>query len=298
MQSARKLVKVSSSSADPLTQPLSVVQTLTKEGRIRLVANGNTIDILVTIFAPVARFCLRRSFIAQDIIEALKIALIRAATKEIEQNGHEPTVSRLSVITGINRRDVSRIVRGDLRESQQGDLLTRILCNWEQRREFCPRDKKPRPLSVSGEESEFKRLVASVSRDISPATILFELERRGQIARVGDRVALARAENTFTHEPERGTHLLVRDLEALSDAVEENLTQANSVRNLHAHTEFDNVAEEALPQIREWLLERGFEFHKTVRDYLSQFDLDLNPDPRAKGGARVVLGAFSWTSKS
>ncbi|RIL12652.1 MAG: hypothetical protein DCC75_00075 [Proteobacteria bacterium] len=52
----------------------------------------------------------------------------------------------------------------------------------------------------------------------------------------------------------------------------------------------------ALPAIRKWLLNQGIQLHKRARIYLSRFDRDLNPSPD-KGGARVVVGAFSWTSK-
>ena len=45
-----------------------------------------------------------------------------------------------------------------------------------------------------------------------------------------------------------------------------------------------------------WLLKQGTDLHRRAREYLASFDLDLYPDSKAaEGGARVVLGAFSWT---
>ena len=51
-----------------------------------------------------------------------------------------------------------------------------------------------------------------------------------------------------------------------------------------------------MPIIRQWLLEKGLEFHKMARDFMSQFDQDMNPVPGDPGGGRVCLGSFSLST--
>ena len=99
--------------------------------------------------------------------------------------------------------------------------------------------------------------------------------------------------------------MLGEDFGSLADSVEENIRSAHDLPNLHARTEFDNIYTEAVPEIREWLLKRGTEFHGMVRDYLARFDRDFSPRSAGKGrmqdhgnsaGVRVVVGTFSITA--
>jgi hypothetical protein len=87
-------------------------------------------------------------------------------------------------------------------------------------------------------------------------------------------------------------HVLAQDLSDLTAAVEYNILEGSEVPNLHARTEFDNVFQDSIPQIREWILKEGSAFHKKAREYLASFDADLNPHIRKGSGCRVVLTSF------
>ena len=59
-------------------------------------------------------------------------------------------------------------------------------------------------------------------------------------------------------------------------------------------TSYDNVRPDALPEIKRWMLKHGHETHNQARRFISQYDQDVNPDPKFKGkGVRVVFTAFS-----
>jgi hypothetical protein len=65
---------------------------------------------------------------------------------------------------------------------------------------------------------------------------------------------------------------------------------------LHARTEFDNISRAKLAELRQWVLNEGTAFHGRVRERLSKFDCDLNPDLE-DGGGKIVVGAFSFGEK-
>lgn len=250
---------------------------------------------LILVLKPVARFCLRRSLKLQDLLEAAKAAMLEVAEEEIAKSGSPRSLSRLSIMTGVHRRDVARLYSDEPRRSEK-NLLTKIIGAWQQGRQFRLRSGVPKPLDFEGKESEFVSLVRSVSKDLNPYTVLFELERIGAVTRQGDKLHLSSIAYVPHGDALAGFGLLSGDADDLISSVEENILGdcERSVPNLHVKTEYDNICEEHVPEIRRWFLEQGQKLHEAARGFLSRFDRDLNEDLRSKkGGVRVAIGSFS-----
>ena len=255
---------------------------------------------LRTMLRPVVRFCLRHSLRIQEFLETAKVAFIEVAQEDMAVEKEKVNVSRLSVMTGIHRRDVMRIYRDEDFVDEPHNLITRLIGHWRNSPKFSTAGKKPRVLSHEGEDSEFRQLVGEVSNDLNAGTILFELERIGAVERGPRGVRLLTAAYVPRGNAEKGFQLLGKDTEDLISAVEENIFAPQNVPNLHARTEFDNIRPEAVPQIRKWLLEEGSAFHARANKYLAQFDRDIHPGRKesAKSGITVVLGAFGRVAGS
>lgn len=253
------------------------------------------ISLLCTILRPVIQFCLRRAITSAEIIEAVKHSLVDAAVEELKNSKVEPNVSRLSAMTRLDRRDISRLLRKEKPAAPRQSWVARLLGQWEQDKRFLDKEGNPRPLSLSGRRSEFRLLCAGVSQDINPAALLFELERVGAVAIEGDIVSMKERVHDQHTQPEKLLGLLYRDTESLIKAVSENLSQPEKLRNLHARTSYDNISRESLPAIRRWLLEQGALFHRQAREFLSKFDKDINPEIRGECNSSVCFTTFSWT---
>lgn len=255
-------------------------------------------EFLRSILRPLVRLCFRNACSAYEVIEAVKGVFIEIAEDQIKEGGDKVTVSRVSVMTGIDRRDVKRISSGSGTPIAQPSLVTRVLGQWEQNPRFSTRAHSPKVLSYKGENSEFKRLVNSVSKDMNPATMLYELQRLGHIdySEEKDQVKLLRAVNMLEAEPEKKLSVISKNFETLGQSCEENIFENSKTKHLNLRTEYDNIFEDDIPKIREWLLKQGMVFHKKARTFLARFDKDLNPRGKKKGGAKVALVAFSWAS--
>ena len=258
----------------------------------------NWIRILVALIQPLARFCLRHSVSHKEFSEAAKRAFLEVAREELQAADREPNVSRLSVRTGIYRDEVSRLVKNrKSMEITQSNFTARILATWRTDARYVSGDGEPRELSYRGRNSEFWELAHSISKNLNPSTVASELIRLN-IAIPGESgLKLLRSMQTYQGDPERGFSLVSRDLNALLAAAEENILERPKLSNVHIHTEYDNIDHSALSQIRHWVMEQSREFHKQAREFLSQFDRDINPQIPAGEGARVVIGSFSLTPK-
>ena len=256
------------------------------------------IDCLRLVLKPVVRFCLKRSLKLQDFTEAAKQVYLETATEALEAEGEQRNVSKLSVMTGLHRRDVDRIVHetGPLRYGN--DLLSRVIGQWQSDKRYSTRGRA-RLLSFEGKESEFAELVASVSKNLNPYTVLFELERVGAVERGAGGLKLIRRTYEASSDLREGFSLLSGDCGDLISAVEENLTCRPSVPNLHSKTQYDNICTDHLDTIRSWILERGRVFHEEAREFLAQFDKDINPKLKNRpGGGRAAIGTFSFVEGS
>lgn len=255
-------------------------------------------DILAVLLRPVVRYAMRRAIGVYAILEVLKSVYVELAREAIEESPGKLNVSRLSVMTGLQRKDVKRLATEGRKVEGPSNLVSRVVNRWEQDKRFRTAAGKPRVLAYQGENSEFEKLVKSVITDVGPAAILAELERLKLVERSSMGVRLLSGVSFYQGPPEKGLALLAHNVELLGRSVEENLFQPQSIRNLHLCTEYDNIFEESLPIIRQWLFEQGQLFHKHAREFLSQHDKDVSPNPDKKGNSRVSLVAFSWTEEN
>ena len=247
---------------------------------------------------PVLRYCLRNRIGIRTLFELTKAASIAVSVEELESSEQAVTVSSISVMTGLNRREVTRIHRE--KESKEDDpyLPSRILTKWEQIEKFRTKSGKPRVLTWQGEDSEFYELCRSVSQDLRPAAVLAELERAGLVTREKNRVKMLHADEGLSRIPEKAMTVLLDDTEALIRNNEENVLLNIRPRHLHFRTDYDNLVVSKLSEIREWFRARGREFHKDVRSYLADFDKDLHPKLKGEGGGSISITSFSWTTKN
>ncbi len=254
-------------------------------------------QFLAQMLRPLVRFCLRGSIGVNEVVETIKGAFVEVAAEELRAGGKKPNASRVSIATGLNRKDVARLLSATPRAKKQGaSLLSRVLAAWEQDARFSTKQGKPRLLAAEGENNEFQQLVASVTSDVYYVAVLDELERNGVIERARGSVKLVENVHRVGDDPEKRLQHLARNVEVLIAAAEENMTQPQETRNVQLRTDYDNIFVSKVPQIRAWMLDEAKAFHKRVRDYLSQFDKDLNPDPEeGRAGATVMLGTFSLT---
>lgn len=241
---------------------------------------------------PIVRLCLRRYVRLQDFIEISKVAFVDIAQEELEKSGDNVSASRITVVSGVHRKDVSRILAEGGPVRVGANLITRVIAHWEQDKRFCTKAGKPKVLDCEGRESEFAELVKSVSAELNPYSVLYELERMGTVERSDKGLRLQQGSSVSPSSLKEGFAMLARDTEDLMEAVEDNLSGEFEPPNLHLRTEYDNILVDAVPKVRAWLIEEGSSLHRRARAFLSQYDKDVSPSDKP-GGIRVVLGAFS-----
>lgn len=143
------------------------------------------LDALRAVMAPLARLAVARGLTYASAEETLKQAFVHAARGEQLALGQAPhrLVSRISTVTGINRREVTRLVQAaaDGPPVPDASLASQLFTRWLSDRSLRVRGK-PRPLPRQGDAPSFEALARSVTQDVHPRSLLDELCRL-QLAR-------------------------------------------------------------------------------------------------------------------
>lgn len=248
------------------------------------------------LLRPVVRYVLRHGLSFQDFTSLAKKVFVEVAEDEIRKVSPKVNTSRISVLTGIHRDTVDTIIKEGLATPPgTTSIVSRILSRWESDKRFITNSGAPRILSYLGEGNEFERVVYAEGKHLHAGTILFELERNGSVERTARGLRLVRASSLFEGDPEKAADILARNVQTLVDATDENTRFSHETKNLNARTEYDNIYQDAVPEIRRWLLEQGRDFHRRAREFLTQFDADYAPDPKGTraAGTKVTVTAVS-----
>ena len=125
------------------------------------------------------------------ILETLKTVFVQVAEEDFKLEKREQTDSRISLLTGLHRKDVHRL-RGQPQDSQNQSILatlgSQLVGLWISDPNFIDSDGNPKPLprlASTGGDLSFERLVACVSKDIRARPVLDEWLRLG-VVRIDD----------------------------------------------------------------------------------------------------------------
>ncbi len=130
------------------------------------------IDLLDRLLGPFARLMVARGVQFPELAERLKAHYVEAAKG---MSDGKMTDSRLSVLTGLQRRDVARL-RALPAPEPRTHHLARLLALWQNEPAFVGRD-----LPKNGPAPSFEALAKIVRKDIHPRTMLDTLEAAGAV---------------------------------------------------------------------------------------------------------------------
>jgi hypothetical protein len=257
-------------------------------------ASVDTTAFLRAILRALVRWCLKRGVRSSHVEEVVRQTFVEEAAREIREAQSEFSVSKVSIMTGLHRTEVSRLLSGDDKDAGQHDILNRVIGLWTSSKKYRTKDGAPKTLTHEGLGSEFAELVADVSKEVTHYPILFELERIGAIEYEGNSVKLTVQGYTPKEDMQYGLDLLTLDVGDLSAAIESNVVKRYPEPSLHLRTSFDNIDPEKLGEIRGWILQKGSEFQAAVRDYLAGFDRDVAGSENTEvARAKVSVTSFA-----
>jgi hypothetical protein len=157
-------------------------------------ADRATLDAALAVLEPLAGLLLSRGLRHARAEELLKAAFVRAGARAFAAQGKLPSVSTLSVATGLRRREVQRLLDGEPGGGSppKMSLAAQVRARWTSDPRYLDANGQPRrlPRTAPAGQASFATLAAAVSKDVHPRPLLDELLRIGAAEEDGEQVLL------------------------------------------------------------------------------------------------------------
>jgi hypothetical protein len=135
-------------------------------------------DAIGAVLGPLARLAVARGVRFSDLEERMKQAFVQAARDAHPGGLPHRQVSRISITTGINRREVTRLVKtANEPTAQQLSLAMRAYFRWSTDPDFQDADGQALALKRQGESGSFEAMASRVTRDVHPRSLLEDMVR-------------------------------------------------------------------------------------------------------------------------
>jgi hypothetical protein len=252
---------------------------------------------VLNILRPLIKILLRNHVPFGTFADLAKRVYVEVALEEFGIPGRKPSISRVSIITGLTRKEVGILKDPPALENVEAleryNRGARVISGWVRDRFFWNNQGQPIDLPAEGKGASFNELVKRYGGDVPTRAVLDELLRVGAVERLEDgRIRLiTRAFIPHTKEADK-IRILGTDVRALISTIDHNLQSNQSDSFLQRKVSYDNLPAEALPELRAAATQKGQSLLEDLDGLISRHDRDVNPSSQGSGRKRASIGIF------
>lgn len=254
------------------------------------------LEALEHVLAPLAQLCIGKGVTIQLIEEQLRDAFVKAARQAHGDIHGQRLTSRISMTTGLTRREVARLENRAARtQATRRSPAIELFTRWSSDPALRTGDQPPAALARQGEMPSFEALARSVTQDVHPRTLLEELCRLN-LARLDDQSDTVHLmQDAFVP---RGD--CARMMAFLGDNVGDHLSAAaaNVLGDGRQHLEqaifADELSQESLATVRELMTQQ---WRSLLAQVVPRLDALIEGD-RAAGRPQTQslrIGLYTWS---
>jgi uncharacterized protein DUF6502 len=261
---------------------------------------GTVLTAVDRVLEPLSRLLLDHGIGLPVMVERLKNAYVRVADTQFGDRNGGLSDSRVSVLTGVHRKDVRRLRRttaADGRMPRTVSLGGQIIVKWTARPEYLDAHKRPLPLPRlrrDGHGRSFEALAESVSKDVGPRAILDELIRLGVVnIDAQDRVRLNRGAFVPQEGFEEKAYYLAKNIHDHLAATVHNL-RGDSPPHLERSVHYVRLSDASIERLRH-IAERSGMRTLNEMNRAAQTLKSRNTRTR-KGDRRMTFGVYFYSA--
>jgi hypothetical protein len=235
--------------------------------------------------------------------DVAKQVYVEVGMREFGIPGRKPTVSRVSILTGLSRKEIQRLLgeqaQGAGTDAQETyNRAARVIAGWVRDKEFTDAASEPLALNQAGAKASFSLLVKRYSGDVPARAVLDELLRVGAVERLDDdRIRLlSRAYVPRTSDLDK-LDILGADVADLITTIDHNLQRGAEDPRFQRKVMYDNVPAESIPLFRALSAAQAQTLLEKMDEWLSQHDRDVNASVKGAGRMRAGIGIYYFEEK-
>ena len=245
------------------------------------------------LMRPLVRILLRNGYAYGTLAEQIRKVYVDVAFREFPPEGKKQTVSRVSALTGLTRKEVKRLLESDAVDAGAGqdryNRAVRVVGGWVNDGRFHDADGKPAELPIDGARKSFTLLVREYSGDIPTVAMLDMLVDAGSVARLDGRVRLVRHAYIPGRDPLDKIRILGTDVSELIATIDHNLTAAPEDLLFQRKVAYDNIDPDTLASLRKLSFRKAQALLEQLNREYAKHELDEVDDT---GGRYISLGIY------
>ena len=252
---------------------------------------------IVKLLRPLVRILLRYGFSFGEFAELARWLFVDVADKDFSIDGRKQTVSRISVITGLNRKDVTRLKKINLLAGKSPaagiNRAGRVIGGWVRDKTYHDRKGIPAALPLEGEGKSFTALVRQYSGDMPVRAVLDELLRI-EAVRKNDANSVSLLTKAYIPKfvDAEIISILGDDAADLIATIDHNLVDRQEDQFFQRKVMYDNIPAEAVAGFRQTSAAAGQHLLEKLDVILAGHDRDHNPEVKGSGRKRLGLGIY------
>jgi len=250
------------------------------------------------LLTPLIRIFLRQGITWKSFGEITKKVYVDVATKDFSLSYKKLSASRISMITGIQRKEIQKIrertTDHDVELINKHNRSTKIINSWMNDSDFTDDKSEPAILTIEGAEKSFSELVKKFGADLTYRSVLDELVRIGAVEVNQEKESVKLLTKGFIPESGSEEQLVIMgtDVRDLLQTIDHNMRHPAEKSLLQLKASYDNIPEDLLPRLKKLSKEKGFDFLKEMDRWLSEHDLGEAEPEKGKKRKRIGIGLY------
>jgi hypothetical protein len=254
---------------------------------------------VLQMMRPLVRILLRNGIAYGTLAELVRKVYVDVAFQDFAPEGKKQTVSRVSVLTGLTRKEVKRLLElkspDDSSSQERFSRGIRVIGGWLNDRRFRDASGNPADLPVDGVRKSFATLVKDYSGDIPTRAMLAMLEESGSVRLVKNRVRLVRRAFVPDSDSVDKIRILGNDVNELITTIDHNLTAGPDDLFFQRKVAYDNIDPDALPKLKKLSFKKAQTLLEQLDRQYASHELEDEHDAR---GRYISLGIYFYEQGS
>lgn len=237
---------------------------------------------LQALLTELAKIAIEEDLSYSEFGEIARFAFVKAA-EQVLCGDKRVTDSRISIVTGMHRKDVKRLrdQAGETfsPEKAKSNRAIAVISAWTREQDYCDEKNKPISLAFDGEAPSLSTLIKEHSGDMPVRAVCDELERMGVIEEKKGRWYLTVPVYVPNKSREAIFNFLGAETTHLLQTFKHNLSNPPRKRRFQRSVAYDELSPESTELFKAFAEERAM-------DVLKEFDVWLSTREKADKQAR------------
>jgi len=212
---------------------------------------------IIRIVKPLVKVLLRNGIAYGTFADIARKVYVDTGFEEARRQGQKQTVSNVSILTGINRKEVKRLKEALAFDTDNSlrkfNRIVRVIAGWQHDEEFLDEDHEPRDLLLEGGKGSFASLVKRYSGDMPVVAMLNALIDSGNIQVIDNgNIQLINPNYLPTTDSDKKLNILGIDTAELIQTIDHNINVENPEEAwFQRKASNTQVRVDALPKIKQ-----------------------------------------------